>query len=153
MALVLPEGKGDPIREAFLLSSVDRLSGLVVIAPARGAGAPGSIPGPRDVFSLDFFLLNYECNYSSSLYNGIGKMLARSLFTFIYSPSASWRLFVYQFLALNQISLRLILILSCHLRLGLPKYLFPLGLHSYFLHGTTALGGSWLPSKEIFLCS
>ena len=45
MALVLPEGKGDPIREEFLLGQVDRLGGLVVIAPARRAGDPGSIPG------------------------------------------------------------------------------------------------------------
>ena len=52
MALVLPEGKGDPIREEFLLGPVDRLSGLVVITPARRAGDPGSKPGPGDnIFS------------------------------------------------------------------------------------------------------
>ena len=52
MALVLPEGKGDPIREEFLLGPVDRLGGLVVTAPARRAGDPGSIPGPgENVFS------------------------------------------------------------------------------------------------------
>ena len=50
MALVLPEGKGDPIREEFLLGPVDRLGGLVVIAPARRAGDPGSIPGPGENF-------------------------------------------------------------------------------------------------------
>ena len=55
MALVLPEGKRDPIREEFLLGPVDRLGGLVVIAPARRAGDPGSIPGP----GKNFFLLNY----------------------------------------------------------------------------------------------
>ena len=32
MALVLPEGKGNPIREEFLLGPVDCLGGLVVIA-------------------------------------------------------------------------------------------------------------------------
>ena len=48
MALVLPEGNGDPIREEFLLGQVDRLSGLVVIAPARRAGDPGSNPGPGE---------------------------------------------------------------------------------------------------------
>ena len=52
MALVLPEGKGDPIREEFLLGQMDPLGGLVVIAPARRAGDPGSIPGPGENFSL-----------------------------------------------------------------------------------------------------
>ena len=52
MALVFPEGKGDPIREEFLLGSVDRLDGLVVIAPAHKAGDPGSIPSPGENFSL-----------------------------------------------------------------------------------------------------
>ena len=50
MALVLPEGKGDPIREEFLLGIVDRLGGLVVITPARRAGYPGSNPGPGENF-------------------------------------------------------------------------------------------------------
>ena len=55
MALVLLEGNGNPIREKFLLGPLDRLGGLVVIAPARRAGDPGSIPGPGE----KFFLLNY----------------------------------------------------------------------------------------------
>ena len=55
MARVLPEGKGDPIREEILLGPVDRLGGLVVIAPARRAGHPVSNPGPGE----NFFLLNY----------------------------------------------------------------------------------------------
>ena len=50
MALVLPEGKGDPIREEFLLGSLDRLGGFVVIAPARRAGDLGSNPGPSENF-------------------------------------------------------------------------------------------------------
>ena len=50
MSLVLPEGKGDPIREELLLGSVNRLGGLVVIAPARRAGDPGSIPGSGENF-------------------------------------------------------------------------------------------------------
>ena len=50
MALVLPEGNGDPIREEFLLGPVDRLGGLVVIALARRAGDPGSNPGPGENF-------------------------------------------------------------------------------------------------------
>ena len=56
MALVLPEGKGDPIREEFLLGPVNHLGGLVVIAPARIAGDPGSIPGPSENFSLKLLL-------------------------------------------------------------------------------------------------
>ena len=53
MALLLPEGNGDPIREEFLLSPVDCLGGLVVIAPARRAGDMGSNPGPgENCFSL-----------------------------------------------------------------------------------------------------
>ena len=47
---MLPEGKGDPIREEFLLGPVDRLGDLVVIAPTRRAGDPGSIPGPGKNF-------------------------------------------------------------------------------------------------------
>ena len=50
MALVLPEGKGDPIRKELLLGPVDRLSGLVVVAPARRAGDLGSNPGPGENF-------------------------------------------------------------------------------------------------------
>jgi hypothetical protein len=42
MALVLPEGKGGPIREEFLLGPMDR--------PARRARDPGSNPGPGDNF-------------------------------------------------------------------------------------------------------
>ena len=48
MTLVLLEGKGP----------MDRLSGLVVIAPARRAGDPGSNPGPGENFSL--ILLIYD---------------------------------------------------------------------------------------------
>ena len=52
MTLVLPEGNGDPTREEFLLGPVDRLGGLVVIAPARRAGDQGSIPGSgENIFS------------------------------------------------------------------------------------------------------
>ena len=50
MALVLPGGNGNPIREEFLLGPVDRLGGLVVIAPARRAGDPSSNPGPGENF-------------------------------------------------------------------------------------------------------
>ena len=46
---------GKEMREEFLLDAVDRLGGLVVIAPARRAGDPGSNPGPGE----NFFLLNY----------------------------------------------------------------------------------------------
>ena len=55
MALVLPEDKGDPIREEFLLGPVDRQGGLVVIAPARIAGDPGSNPSPGE----ENFLFNH----------------------------------------------------------------------------------------------
>ena len=50
MALVLPGGLWGLIREEFLLGPGDRLGGLVVIAPARRAGDPGSIPGPGEKF-------------------------------------------------------------------------------------------------------
>ena len=50
MALEFPEGKGDPLRKQFLLGPVDRLGGLVVIAPARKARDLGSIPGPGENF-------------------------------------------------------------------------------------------------------
>ena len=39
---------GEPIREEFLLASVDRLGGLVVIAPARRD--PGSNANPGENF-------------------------------------------------------------------------------------------------------
>ena len=35
---------------------MDRLGGLVVIAPARRAGDPGSIPGPGENFSLKLLI-------------------------------------------------------------------------------------------------
>ena len=50
MALVHQEGKGDPIREEFLVGPVDRLGGLVVITPARRAADPGSNPDPGEHF-------------------------------------------------------------------------------------------------------
>ena len=50
MALVLPEGNVDPIREEFLLGPVNHLGGLVVIAPAHRAGDPVSNPGPGENF-------------------------------------------------------------------------------------------------------
>ena len=50
MALVLPEGNGDPMREEFLLGPVGCLAGLVVIAPAHRAREPGSNPGPGENF-------------------------------------------------------------------------------------------------------
>ena len=48
----MPSIRGDPIREEFLLGPADHLGGLMVIAPARRAGDPGSIPGPGENFSL-----------------------------------------------------------------------------------------------------
>ena len=49
---MLLEGKGDPIREEFLLGPVGRLGGLVFIVPARRAGDPDSNPGQgKNVFS------------------------------------------------------------------------------------------------------
>ena len=47
---MLPEGMGDPIREEFLLGPLDLLGGLVVIAPVRRAGDPGSNRGPGENF-------------------------------------------------------------------------------------------------------
>ena len=41
---------GDPIREEFLLGTVDRLGGLVVIASARRAGDPGLNHAPGENF-------------------------------------------------------------------------------------------------------
>ena len=35
---------------------MDRVGGLVVIAPARRAGDPGSIPGPGENFSLKLLI-------------------------------------------------------------------------------------------------
>ena len=50
-SLVLPECNGDPIRERRIPAGpVDRLGGLVVIAPVRRAGDPGSNPGPGENF-------------------------------------------------------------------------------------------------------
>ena len=50
MALVLPEGKGDPIREEFLLGAANRVGGLMVIAQVRRAGDPRSNSGPGGNF-------------------------------------------------------------------------------------------------------
>ena len=65
MALVLPEGKGDPIREEFLLGPVDHLGGLVVIAPVRRAGDLGSLVQVR-IFSLKLLIYDLSNGYSES---------------------------------------------------------------------------------------
>ena len=56
MALVLPEGNRDPIREEFLHGPVDRLDALVVTAPARRAEDPGSNPGLGENVSLKLLM-------------------------------------------------------------------------------------------------
>ena len=66
MALVFPEGKGDPIREELLLGPVDRLDALVVIAPARRAGDPGSNPGQGENFSLKLLIYYLPDGYTES---------------------------------------------------------------------------------------
>ena len=66
MALVLPEGKRDPIREEFLLGRVDRLGVLVVIAPARRAGARVQILVQARIFSLKLLIYNLSDGHSES---------------------------------------------------------------------------------------
>ena len=60
MSLGLPEGKGDPIREEFLLGPVDRLGGLVepetrvrILVQAR-------------IFSLKLLIYDLRDGYSES---------------------------------------------------------------------------------------
>ena len=73
MALVLPEGKGYPIREEFLLVPVDRLGGLVVIAPARRAGDLSSNSGPGEnlflklLINVYIFSITFHIVYVSTL--------------------------------------------------------------------------------------
>ena len=43
---------------------MDRLGGLVVIAPARRAGDPGSNPGPGENFSLKLLILQNVNGYT-----------------------------------------------------------------------------------------
>ena len=64
MALVLPEGNGDPLRE-FLLGPVDCLSDLVVITPARRAGDAGSNPGSGDNCFLKLLLYGLVLDYNT----------------------------------------------------------------------------------------
>ena len=45
---------------------MDRLGGLVVIAPARRAGDPGSIPGPGENFFSLLLIYNLPDGYSES---------------------------------------------------------------------------------------
>ena len=45
---------------------MDRLGGLVVIAPARRAGDPGSNPGPGENFSLKLLICDLPDGYSES---------------------------------------------------------------------------------------
>ena len=58
--------RGNPIREEFLIGPVDRLGDLVVIAPARIAGDPGSNPGPARIFSLNLLIYDLPDGYSES---------------------------------------------------------------------------------------
>ena len=66
MALVLPEGNGDLIREEFPLGPVDSLGDLLVIAPARRAGDPGSNLDPGENFSLKLLTYDLPDGYSES---------------------------------------------------------------------------------------
>ena len=45
---------------------MDRLGGLVVIAPARRAGDPGSIPGPGENCFLKLLIYDLPDGYSKS---------------------------------------------------------------------------------------
>ena len=45
---------------------MDRLIGLVVIAPARRAGNSGSNPGPGENFSLELLIYDLPDGYSES---------------------------------------------------------------------------------------
>ena len=45
---------------------MDRLGGLVVIAPAHRAGDPGSNPGPDENFSLKLLIYDLSDGYSES---------------------------------------------------------------------------------------
>ena len=45
---------------------MDRLGGLVVIAPARRSGDPGSISGPGENFSLKLLIYDLPDGYSLS---------------------------------------------------------------------------------------
>ena len=45
---------------------MDRLGKLVVIALARRAGDPGSIPGPGENFSLKLLIYDLSDGYSES---------------------------------------------------------------------------------------
>ena len=45
---------------------MDRQGGLVVIAPARRAGDPGSIPGPGESFFLNLLVYDLPDGYSES---------------------------------------------------------------------------------------
>ena len=44
----------------------DNTRGLVVIAPARRAGDPGSIPGPGENFSLKLLIYDLSEGYSKA---------------------------------------------------------------------------------------
>ena len=54
MALVFPGGLWG-FNKRRILGPVDRLGGLLVIAPARRVRDPGSNPGPGEKFSLVLF--------------------------------------------------------------------------------------------------
>ena len=45
---------------------MDRLGGLVVIAPKRRAGDPGSNPGPGENFSLQLLIYDLPDGFSES---------------------------------------------------------------------------------------
>ena len=73
---------------------MDRLGGLVVIAPACRAGDPGSNPGPGKTFSLKLLIYDLSEGYSkakiSSKHNYLVKYFPQTLnlnifiFLFIY---------------------------------------------------------------------
>ena len=56
----------NPGLQLYATGPVDRMGGLMVIAPAHRAGNPGSIPGPGDNFSLKLLIYDLPDGYSES---------------------------------------------------------------------------------------
>ena len=65
---------------------MDRLGGLVVIAPARRARDSGSSPGPDEIFSLKLLISTFQMVILKAkiIYTYISKYLLQQIVTLVY---------------------------------------------------------------------
>ena len=75
-----------------ILDGGEYLCGLVVIAPARRAGDPGSIPGPGENFSLKLLTFYYVGKRNGILHKNRGEGFKKILRTLTWGQGGGQKL-------------------------------------------------------------